>query len=117
MKPPDRFLSRNVFCRKVTYSLHVQVIADHRYRFMNMSAKCVGSTHDSLSFASSQLPQTLQDGRALAAFWIAADAANDSSTCKGIIASWSIGQRFDPEHGLWRDSFNFYHSPLCIRIE
>jgi DDE superfamily endonuclease len=59
----------------------------------------------------------LQDGSARSAFWIAADAAYDSSTCKGIITPWSKGQLSDPELGLWRDSFNFYHSSLRIHIE
>jgi DDE superfamily endonuclease len=101
MKPPDDFCPRKLFCRKGTYSLPVQAIADYRYRFMYMSAKCVGSTHDSISFACSRLAQALQDGSALSAFWIAADATYDSSTCKGIITPWSKGKLSDPEHGLW----------------
>jgi hypothetical protein len=50
LKPPDQFVPRNFYCRKGMFALPVQAIVDFSYRFMYMSASCVWSTHDSLSF-------------------------------------------------------------------
>jgi hypothetical protein len=53
VKPLDRFVPRNFYCRKGSYALPVQAIVDHSYRLLYMSAKLVGSTYDSLAFACS----------------------------------------------------------------
>jgi hypothetical protein len=59
-KPLDRCYSRNCFTRKGFYALPVQAMCDSSYRFMYMSAICVGSTHDSLAWACSALRKTCQ---------------------------------------------------------
>jgi DDE superfamily endonuclease len=68
LKPPDQFVPRNFYCRKGMYALPVQAIVDSSYRFMYVSANCVGSTHDSLSFSCSQLGQMMQDKDVLGSF-------------------------------------------------
>jgi hypothetical protein len=117
MKPLDKYVPRNFFCRKGMYALPVQAIVDSTYRFTYMSCNCVGSTHDELSFACSRLGQLLQDGgsSALHSYWIAADAAY---VCEnGLLTPWSKGQLMDGEEGLFRDSFNYFHSSLRIHVE
>jgi hypothetical protein len=49
-KPLDRYYPRNYFIRKGFYALPVQTMCDSSYRFLYMSANCVGSTHDSLAW-------------------------------------------------------------------
>jgi DDE superfamily endonuclease len=111
VKPPDEFVPRNFYCRKGMYCLPVQAVVDSTYRFLYMSANCVGSTHDSLSFTCSRLGQILLGGGALGSFWIAADAAYDCGN--GLITPWSKGQLLDERQGLWRDRFNY----LRIHVE
>ncbi len=50
-KPLGKCKPRDYFCRKGFYSVPVQAIVDSSYRFLYMSARCVGSTHDSLAWA------------------------------------------------------------------
>jgi hypothetical protein len=116
-KPHDRYIPRNFFCRKGMYALPVQAIVDSTYRFTYMSCNCVGSTHDELSFACSRLGQRLRDGgaHALNSYWIAADAAYVCS--HGLITPWAKGQVMDENIGLFRDSFNYFHSSLRIHVE
>jgi hypothetical protein len=54
-KPSDEFFPRNIYCRKGMYAIPVQAVVDSSYRFLYMSPKCVGCTHDSLSFEFSRL--------------------------------------------------------------
>jgi DDE superfamily endonuclease len=115
VKPHDRFVPRNFYCRKGMYALPVQTNVDASYRSTYMSAKFVGSTHDSLSVACSRLGQILQDDDELGGYWLAADAAYECVS--GLIPPWSNGQLMDEEQGLWRDSFNFFHFSLRIHVE
>jgi hypothetical protein len=97
------------------HALPVQSIVDASYRFTYMRAKCVGGTHDSLSFACMlQIGTILQDDE-LGWYCLAADAAYECAS--GLITPWSKGQLMDEEKGLWRDSFNFFHSSLRIHVE
>jgi hypothetical protein len=75
----------------------------------------VGSTHDSLAFACSNLGKRLQQGDLLGGFWIAADAAYECMP--GVISPWAKSQLLDEEEGIWRDSFNYFHSSLRMHVE
>jgi hypothetical protein len=47
--------------------------------------------------------------------WIAVDAAYVCDN--GLLTPWSKGQLMDGEEGLFRDSFNYFHSSLRIHVE
>ena len=55
VKPPDKFAPRNYYCRKGFYALPVLAVVDASYRFLYMSCRCSGSTHDSVAFDVSSL--------------------------------------------------------------
>lgn len=114
-KPPDDYIPRNFYCRKGMYALPVQACVDARYRFLYMSCKCTGSTHDSVAFAVSNLARELEESPLKTGYWIAADAAYMCS--QGVIVPWSKSALQCDEKGLFRDSFNFFHSSLRIHVE
>ncbi len=58
-KPPDEYVPRTFYCRKGIYALPVKAIVNARYRFVYMTSKCVGSTHDSVAFHVSALARKL----------------------------------------------------------
>eukprot|EP00171_Calliarthron_tuberculosum_P022194 IDg22194t1 len=74
-KPPDNYVPRNFYCRKGMYALPVQAVVDSRYRFLYMSCRCSGSTHDSVAFDVSDLAARLRAGEMIPGYWIAADPA------------------------------------------
>jgi DDE superfamily endonuclease len=82
---------------------------------MYMSSNFVGSTLDCLSFACSRLGRALQSKASLGIYWIAGDAASDCGS--GLVVPWSKGQLLDEKDGLFRDSFNYFHSSLRIHVE
>jgi DDE superfamily endonuclease/Villin headpiece domain len=116
IKPLDKYFPRHHFTRKGFYALPVQAMCDSEYRFLFMSARCVGSTHDSLAWACSSLGSQLMDGtKTLDPYWIAGDAAYVCSNF--LLTPYSKSQIRDPEFGARRDAFNFYQSSLRIHIE
>lgn len=74
-KPPDEYVPRNFVCRKGFYELPVQAVVDARYRFLCMSCRCSGSTHDSVAFDVSELAEKLRVEGLRPGYWIAADPA------------------------------------------
>ncbi len=114
-KPPDQYVPRNFYCRKGKYALPVQAVVDYKYRFLYMTCKCVGSTHDSIAFATSSLAAQLRAGDMLSGFWIAGDAAYQCS--EGLVTPWTKSALTDPEEGVYRDAFNFYHSSKRMAVE
>jgi DDE superfamily endonuclease len=92
LKPPDAYIPRNFFCRKGMYCISAQAVVASACRFLYMSANCVGSAHDSLSFACSRLGQAFRQN-GLGPFWIAGDAAYEC--WNGLIAPWSKDQQLD----------------------
>jgi DDE superfamily endonuclease len=114
-KPLDKYFPRNYFTRKEFYALPVQAFLDGFYRFLYMSAGCVGSTHDSLAWSCSSLGHRLLSGLSLGEFWIAGDAAYVCSN--NLLTPYSKAQIHDAELGPRRDSFNFYQSSLRMHVE
>jgi hypothetical protein len=74
-KPLDRHYPRHYFTRKGFNDFPVEAMCDSPYRFLYMSANCVGSTYDSLVWACSALGAKLVNGLQLGEYWIAGDAA------------------------------------------
>ena len=58
-KPGDINDSAQYWNRKGYYDLPVQAKVDGSYRFLCVALNCVGSTHDSLAFASTKLASDL----------------------------------------------------------
>jgi DDE superfamily endonuclease len=116
-KPLDKFFPRNFFCRKGMDAIPVQAVVDSSYKRLYMSANCVGSTHDSLSYACSVLGRKLADtvGDNMHGFWNAGDAAYDCQN--GVSTPWAKVQLQHETEGIWRDSFNFFHSSLRMHAE
>ena len=87
------------------YAIPVQAVADAQYNFLYMSARCSGSTHDSVAFAVSNVAQNLSATRLPHGYWIAADLLY---TCLNwIITPWSPCA-LRGEMGIYRDAFNFF---------
>lgn len=114
-KPADNYVPRNFFCRKGHYAIPVQAVADASYRFLYMSEKCPGSTHDSVTFHVSSLARRLRRGELLPGYWIAGDAAFQCAD--GIVTPWPNNTLTDDEDGIFKDSFNFYQSSCRIHVE
>lgn len=99
------------YCRKGFYSLPVQALVDSRYRFLDVSIRCVGSTHDQLAHAVSELGQYLANNKLQIEYWIAGDEAylcTNSLICPIPISQVS---------SCWEDAFNFFLSSLRIHVE
>lgn len=109
-KPPNHEQPASFYCRKGYYAIPVQAVCDSNYRFLCYSAKCRGSTHDSLAHAVSSLGDYLEQGSLDARFWIAGDEAYVCTN--SLITPVPASQANDFE-----DAFNFYHSSLRMHIE
>jgi len=72
------------YCRKLYYALPVQALVDSRYRLLCFSARCVGSTHDSMAHAVSSLGEYLRQGRRQMEFWISGDEAYHVEICLSV---------------------------------
>jgi DDE superfamily endonuclease len=114
-KPLDQYFPRYYFTRKGFYALPVPAHVDASYRFLYMSARCVGSTHDSLAWSCSLLGNRLLNGLSLGEFWTAGDA--DYVYSNNLFTPYSRAQIHDAELGPRRDSFNFYQSSLRMHVE
>eukprot|EP00904_Undaria_pinnatifida_P012574 jgi/Undpi1/8447/HiC_scaffold_25.g10914.m1 len=93
---------------KNCYSLNVQAIATAKGRFLCMSCKAPGSTHDWTAYGSSQMSgavDNLPDG-----YYVLGDAAYPLSD--KLLTPYP-GKGLDPE----LDSFNFHLSQLRIKVE
>ncbi len=114
-KPPDEYVSRFFYCRKGIYALPVQAMVDARYRFIYMTSKCVGSTHDSIAFHVSALARKVRDGVLPCGYWIAADPAYMCSN--GLMTPWPKSALRNPENGIYRDAFNCFQNSFRIHEE
>lgn len=92
------------FNRKGYFAIPVQAVCDANFRFLCLSAVCVGSTHDSLAHAVSKLGQYMAKGQLNGEFWIACDSAY---TC----TEHMIGPYPNTEADEYQDAFNFLLSP------
>ena len=100
------------YCRKGFYALPVQAVPDHKYRFTYMPARCVGGTHDSISFSVSFLYKRLQRGDLPSGYWYAGDEAY---ICDKNFLTPFPASKWDP--GSPEEAFNFFLSSLRMHIE
>jgi DDE superfamily endonuclease len=114
-KPPDNENPASYYCRKGFYVIPVQAVVDSDYKFMYMSAICVGSTHDSVAWAVSKLVLLLVKGAMILGYWIAGDVAYECAN--GIVTPWPLSKVCDSTYGVERDSFNFFHSSTRMHVE
>lgn len=98
-------MARNLYCRKGKYALPVQAIVNSIYSFLCMSARCSGSTPDSVAWAYSKLAAELGDSSPPDSFWIAGDAAHERKG--GVLTPWSSVALREEEIGIYGDAFNF----------
>ena len=109
-KPEADLIPAAYWCRKHYYAILVQAIVDANYRFLCLSARCVGSTDDSLAHAISSLVEYLKAGLLHYAFWIAGDEAY-------ICTEYLIKPFPASKATYWQDSFNIWHSSLRMHSE
>ena len=96
------------FHRKGYYAIPVQAIYDSKYKFLFMSEKCPGPTHDLVAFNISSYAEKLHDGLLGQGLWLAAD---DAYVCtENIITPLS---REECMAGSASEAFNF----SCPSIE
>lgn len=110
LKPHWTLDPAGFYCRKGYYAIPVQALVDSDYRFLCYSARCVGSTHDSLAHAVSSLGTYLDAGNLKPEFWIAGDEAYVCT--ESLITPFPASQASD-----WEDAFNFWHSSLRMHVE
>jgi len=89
--------------------LNVQAVCDARGRFLDMSVVFPGSSSDCLAFEGSSLFQRLEAGLLDAGLCLFGDNA--------YINDVFMATPFSGVSGGTKDSYNFYHSQLRIRIE
>ena len=85
---------------------------DGKFRFLYMSAVCVGSTHDSLAFSASSLSSELANGLLPKPFYIVED---DSYTASDYLLT-PISPRLAQTDSL-EDAYNFFQSSLRMHVE
>ena len=109
-KPAWCHAPSTLFCRKLYYALPVQAVVDADYRFLCCSARCVGSTHDSVAHTVSALGHYLESGKLHFECWIAGDEAYVCT--ESLITPFPAASATDAE-----DAFNYYHSSLRMHVE
>jgi len=92
------------------FALNVQAICDSNYRFLWMSAKARGSSHDSTAWMLSHLAGRFEAEPLSYGFWIAGDEAYRA--CNWLLTPWS-GKNLV----TYKDAFNYYQSSNRIHIE
>ena len=98
--------------RKGYYALPVQAVVDGKYRFLYMSAVCVGSTYDSLAFSRSSLASELANGLLPEPFYIVDDDAYNALDYLLTPISPRLAGPNSPE-----DAYNFFQSSLRMHVE
>jgi DDE superfamily endonuclease len=111
-KPPDHLSPRKYFCRKGYYAIPLQVVCDSSYRFLFLSGRTAGATHDSLAYSVSILHEALANNSLPDGYWIAGDEAYLCSN--SLLTPWPSSLAKDDSA---KDAFNFYQSSLRIHIE
>ena len=101
-KPPDEYVTRNLFVGKECMHFHLQAVADSHMMFRYMSCHCTGSTHDAAAFDVSELAVRLKDVEMNDGFWIAGDAAY--VRIPGLLTPWSKGA-LSGEGGIYASTF------------
>jgi DDE superfamily endonuclease len=104
-KPMDMYGPRDFYCRKGMYAVPAQALVDSDYRFLYLSANCVGSTPDGIAWDSSSLGLRLCREALPTGFWIAGDVAYPCRN--GIITPWTAGHLLHDKCGVQRDALNF----------
>lgn len=112
--PLNKSVPRNSYCRTRQYALPIQAIVDSDYRFKYVSAGCSGSTQDSVAWACSELAIEVPNGGLTDPLWLAGDARYECTG--GVLTPWSSAVLHHRNMGLYRDSFDFYHSSLRIHV-
>jgi len=95
--------------RKHKYGLNLQAVCDARGRFLDMSIVFPGSSSDCLAFEGSSLYQRLEEGILADGLCLFGDNA--------YINAKYMATPYSGVSGGTKDSYNFYHSQLRIRIE
>lgn len=111
-KPQNDHHPAVYFCRKSYYALPVQCLVASDYSFLAFSARCVGSTHDSVAHAVSALGTYLEQGLLRREFWIAGDDAYNCS--ESLITPYPMTQAAG-NTALF--NFNFFQSSLRMHVE
>jgi len=75
MRPNNDLNPAQFYCHKNFYALPLQAVVDSDYRFLYCSLRCVGSTHNALSYSVSGLSRFLRNGGMKHVYWIAGDDA------------------------------------------
>jgi len=103
--------SQSHYNRKGFFAVNMQAMCNANYEFTFVSCRTVGSTHDSLAFASTDLFDIVNDREKFPyPFWIAGDEAYAASG--SLLTPWS-GRNLE----TYKDSFNFHLSSLRVHIE
>lgn len=114
-----RCRSEEVFCgRKHKFGLNCQAVLDCRGRILDISIKCGGSSVDCLAFKASELHKRLENGLLHCAdgnerFVLFGDNAYLNMP---YMATPFTNVAGDPNR-VAKDSYNYYHSQLRIRVE
>lgn len=112
IKPSEVSDPAQYWNRKGYYALPVQAVVDSTYRFLYMSACCVGSTHDSLAFGVSKLAAELEAGALPMPYHIVGD---DAYSCTDYLLT-PVPSRLAPP-GSPSDAYNFFQSSLRMHVE
>ena len=98
------------FCgRKKKFGLNCQAVCDVRGRILDISIMYPGSTSDCLAFEGMSLFQKLEEGMLAPGLCIFGDNA--------YLNTPYMATPYPAVSGGTKDSYNFYHSQLQIRIE
>ena len=111
-KPREKDLPRDYRSRKGFFALPLQCLVDGKYRILCFSMRCVGATHDSMSYAVSNLAAFLRDGCLPREFWIVGDEAY---VCSELLITPYARAVAPP--GSARDALNFFLSSMRIHVE
>ena len=113
-KTPDTYMPSNFYCRKSMYALPVQAVVDSTMRFLYMSCRCSGSTHDAAVLDVSELGNKLKESHMKERYLIAGDSAYVSTP--GLLTPWPKSA-LRGEDEVYADRFNFYQSSHRVHVE
>ena len=111
-KPHEQALPRDFRSHKGFFALPLQCVVDGNYRIISFSLRCVGATHDSLSFAVSNLAALFRSGEIPFEFWIVSD---ETYICTESVITPYPGS--EAQTGSHRDTFNYFLSSLRVHVE
>lgn len=111
-RPAKKHGPRQFYSRKGFFSIPVQAMVDHKYRFVACSAICKGSTHDSVALRLSIIGRFFEEEGLPDGFHVAGDDAYSGYYPEQLITPYrrALASKYEL-------SFNYFQSSHRVHVE